>query len=349
MINHNLSQFVLHAFSVARHFCSFCSDITRAVAIGISRLGPGGGTASLVQQAKRIRDSSAVGRAIRSHKRNGPGHPVLIHYHIFKNAGTSFEWAVKRALHSGVRRVDQKQHDGFVSQGDLIKYIEENPNVKVISTHQAAPPAPDVSGRRVFSSILLRDPIARIRSIYEFERTQASDAPGSVAAKQMDFKSYVEWRLATTPRMFCNFQVHYFRRNIWRGHSEVSQTDFERAVNALDAVDIVGTVGRYNEWLVLAESVLSENFGKLRLTPSRHNQTEGKMFHSEAEVFAHLVAELGSDLAQYLVTQNQLDMRLYQVADALLTRRLAERDVIVELRDAYDGSQLPRADRSPSS
>ncbi|MBA3650753.1 MAG: hypothetical protein H0W66_04540, partial [Chthoniobacterales bacterium] len=137
-------------------------------------------------------------------KRAGFEKPLLIHYHIFKNAGTSFEWALRHGLGSGVHRLDMPRHDGFVSHNDIIRYVEGDANVKVLSSHQASPPAPRIEGRRVLTSILIRDPIARIRSIYEFERIQPSDAPGPVKAKAVDFRTYVEWRLTTTPRMLCN-------------------------------------------------------------------------------------------------------------------------------------------------
>src|SRR5207249_3356148 len=86
------------------------------------------------------------------------------------------------------------------------------PHVRAISSHQAAPPAPTIRGREVFTSILIRDPIARIRSIYEFERGQQISTPGALKAKELDFKGYVDWRLKTSPAMLCNFQVHFCSR-----------------------------------------------------------------------------------------------------------------------------------------
>lgn len=63
---------------------------------------------------------------------------------------------------------------------------------------------------------------------------------------------------------------------------------------------------------------------------------------SEAEILDHLVGDLGSDLAQQLLEQNELDMRLHQVADSLLSRRLAERSVSIKLRDAYGSERATR-------
>lgn len=125
--------------------------------------------------------------------------------------------------------------------------------------------------------------------------------------------------------MLCNFQVHFFRRDGSRTDSPVSLTDFKNAIEALDAIDIVGTVERYGEWLALARGVLSDSFGDLKLIPVRRNQATGPAIRFSAEILEDLVRSLGPDLAHRLLEQNALDTRLHQVADEPLTRRLAGR------------------------
>ena len=138
--------------------------------------------------------------------------PLLIHYHIFKNAGTSFTWALKHELGEGFRAFDTPSPKGFVSSRDLTALAHQHPDVFAISSHQAAPPAPKIRGREVLSSILIRDPIARIRSIHSFERRQQVATPGAIKAKELSFREYVEWRLETSPTSLCNFQVYYCTR-----------------------------------------------------------------------------------------------------------------------------------------
>jgi len=55
----------------------------------------------------------------------------------------------------------------------------------------------------------------------------------------------------------------------------------------------------------------------------------------ETTILEELVRDLGHKLADRLLQANQLDMLLHQVADAMLTRRLAERGVDSALRNAY--------------
>jgi hypothetical protein len=140
--------------------------------------------------------------------------------------------------------------------------------------------------------------------------------------------------LETCPTTFCNYQVHFCsgRKHIF---GECTQRDLEAAVIRLDAIDIVGTVARYAEWLALAQTVLGENAETLPLLQAHRNRSVSAGPQSEAEILARLIRDLGKELIGELLRRNELDMRLHQIADALLTRRLAERSLAIRLREAY--------------
>ena len=167
-------------------------------------------------------------------------HPLLIHYHIFKNAGSSFQWALEQALGRGYRSFDSSSPRGFVSRCDLIEFSKRYPGVCAISSHQAAPPAPRIRGREVLTSILIRDPIARVRSIYAFERSQQALTRGAIKAKELTFKEYVEWRLKTSPTMFCNYQVHFCTRSAANRVAAPDRAKLDEAIRHLDAISLVG-------------------------------------------------------------------------------------------------------------
>ncbi len=267
--------------------------------------------------------------------------PILIHYHIFKNAGTSFEWALEQAFGRGYRSFDSDSPRGYISHRDLVDFSKRHLGISAISSHQAAPPAPTIRGREVVTSILIRDPIARIRSIYSFERSQQASTPGAIKAKDLSFKEYVEWRLETSPAMLCNFQVHFCTRNVTNPAGFPNRERLDEAIRNLDTISIVGTVARYNDWIALAQNVLAASFPNLTLPSAHRNVTAGGSL-SEAVIFDQLKSELGDGTARYLLENNELDMCLHQVADALLTRRLAERGVELKLLRAYTDAQGDR-------
>lgn len=331
MLHHQLTHLINNAASVGRDGLVYCRALTRATLALFSRFDyPTDAFEEVVRQARvaRARERSQSRDLQRVT-------PLLIHYHIFKNAGTSFEWALQQAFGDSYQNFDTVYADGFISRHDLARYARQHPAVKAIASHQAAPPAPRMRRRHVIGSILIRDPIARIRSIYSFERTQPTTNPGSLRAKELDFKEYVRWRLAATPGMLCNFQVLFCTRNKPRNPPLPDRFDLEHAVSYLERLDIIGTVERYNEWLGLAQAVLGQYFPSVQLPCVHHNSSSKEGSWNEAKTLHHLIDELGQDLAAELLEKNELDMSLHQIADGLLTRRLAENAVTLKLRDAY--------------
>ena len=211
MLHAHFHQFVTHIAAASRHSLTIFKDATRALGIMLYQ-----------QESPRATFEAAFRRAWgdSGKRRHGTGLPrkrlpaILIHYHIFKNAGSSFEWALEKAFRAkNVLLLDKPSHDGYISARDITESVRKKPSIKVISTHQAAPPPPRIRDRKIVTSILIRDPIARIRSIYAFERSQKVDHVGTLKARELDFKGYVEWRLEASPRMFCNFQVHFCCRD----------------------------------------------------------------------------------------------------------------------------------------
>lgn len=274
--------------------------------------------------------------------------PLLIHYHIFKNAGTSFEWALEKAFGSGLATYDSPVPNGFVSAESIADFVADNPGIRAIASHQAAPPAPQVPEREVFTSILIRDPLARVRSIYAFERGQQAESPGAIKAKELDFKAYVDWRLDATPAIFCNYQVHFCTRTAQPSDGPAGQDELEKAIEHLDNLSIVGTVSRYNDWLSVAQKVLSRPFPEIALKPTRQNVTATTRA-SESEILDQLIDDLGESTAQHLIENNQLDMCLHQIADSILTRKMAEEGLELALARAYAQAQEHRRAKHPEA
>jgi hypothetical protein len=313
--------------------------------------------AHLYQYAKATIDFGLVRLQDRSYRFRHPksltarNAPLLIHYHIFKNAGTSFEWTLEQTFGKRVRRYDSPIAAEVLSPKDIANYVKKTPQAEVICSHQATLPPPRIRGREVISSVLIRDPIARIRSIYAFERRQEATSPGARKAKELDFKEYVEWRLDTSPSMLCNFQVHFCSRTKKPSSEDLDgETLLRKAIANLDQIDLVGTVARYNDWLALTQVVLSRKFRDISLTVTRQNVTDlNTEALSETSILDGLVRDLGETLADHLLRANELDMSLHQVADALLTRRLAEHGVDIALRNAYADARKRLSPKVPES
>jgi hypothetical protein len=342
MLHGHLPILISRLGAIVRHVAHLYHDASRMVELGFYTIQNG-------HRPKKLQ------RRWASRKQRRPAQPArscLIHYHIFKNAGSSFEWALKKVFGKAIHSYDPPATDAVFSTAQIARYVLGHPQARGVVTHQAVLPAPQLRGCRIISSILLRDPLARVRSIYVFERQQNAPSAGARRAKELDFKGYVEWRLSCSAGVFCNYQTFFCSRTLDSLPGEIiTEAHLELAIQNLDHVQIVGTVERYGQWLALSQSILEESFPNIRLVVARRNVTNQAAEITHASILGGLVRDLGPELAETLLRCNQFDMRLHQVADALLTRRLAERRVDVDLLNAYAAasrSLIPPVAQTPS-
>ena len=246
---------------------------------------------------------------------------ILIHHHIFKNAGTSFCYALKKYFQDQFLEYDLP-NSRIVTKKDLTSFIQDNPQALAISGHHICLNTPQLPNYQLISSILLRQPLARIKSIYKFEQQQQASTSGAIQAKKLNFKEYVLWRLDATPNMLGNYQTHYCSRSKPADiRKKPTEKELQIAIANLEKCAIVGTVERYEDFLQLTLDRLQEFFPNIYLGYIRLNKTSASPQNIE-EIKTNLVAELGESLVAELEAKNQLDQRLYQVADEILSNSL---------------------------
>jgi hypothetical protein len=166
---------------------------------------------------------------------------IILHYHLFKNAGTSVDAILKRNF-PGKWVTREFPIKGENNTALVEDWIRGTPEAVAYSSHTMMGPIPQVAGVRVISFMLLRDPIERIKSAYRFERTQQADTWGAKLAKEHDFEGYVRARLARPGDRQCrNFQT-YRLASLMPGEG----TELERAKRALGALSVVGRVEAFD-------------------------------------------------------------------------------------------------------
>ena len=120
---------------------------------------------------------------------------VLAHGHIFKNAGTTFDWSLARNFADGF--LDHRDDSSMRERGaaHLLDLLREKTGLRAVSSHCMCQPLPAVEDIRFEPVYLLRHPLERIASVYAFERQQVAETPGARAAREMNFRDYVAWRM----------------------------------------------------------------------------------------------------------------------------------------------------------
>lgn len=252
---------------------------------------------------------------------------LLIHHHIFKNAGTSLQYTLKQNFKQQYYDCELPR-SRMVTAEDLEEFIQDHPQALAISGHHICLPTPQGEDYRTLSIILLRKPLARVSSIYKFEHKQQADTEGAIKAKELSFKDYVRWRLDKTPTMLCNYQTHYCSRfNLKQTNQIPTAENLAIAIENLQDAAIVGTVEQYDETIVLANQVLGKDFPEINLEYTYLNVTGKKQVPTDTEVRQKLVIELGEEMVQELEERNKLDEKLWETGNQLLSHQIDQQVV----------------------
>jgi len=240
--------------------------------------------------------------------------PLLIHYHIYKNAGSSIDHILKASL--GERWIDFEGPDPerpLVPEA-LASFLSDKPDILAVSSHQLRPPYP--AGYDVFPICFLRHPLDRIRSIFEYQKRHRT-FPAELKGCD-DIRQFTEWILGHTPRTVGarNGQtIFYSRANFDMTAAALARDgacdeDFNTTFAFLKAVPVVGIVDRFNDSLELIKDACPAVF------PIAWNYTEENITSgcsgSLVSRLNELKIALGPDLYARLKAENEKDLRLFE-------------------------------------
>ncbi len=267
---------------------------------------PGDGASALALPDPPSRGLSPPAPAL--HRAPEPPRHLILHYHLFKNAGTSLDHALRG--HFGSAWMESEGGAQGWRGPQIAALIAAHPGLKVLSSHTALLPPPRMAGVVIHPLLFLRHPLDRVRSVYDFERKQATLTEGSLLARETDLAGYIRARLdKPSDRTIRDFQVH----RLARAFPPTEGSEAERARNALDVLPHVGLVEQYNESLQRFEAGLAEAFPGITLRPTQANRTQSPGMTLE-ERLAAMRAEIGSALYAQLEDANAQDLALHRVA-----------------------------------
>jgi hypothetical protein len=214
---------------------------------------------------------------------------IILHYHLFKNAGTSVD-AILKSNFPG--RWVTREFPGIGGNNTALveDWIRETPDAVAYSSHTMMGPLPQVEGVRIISCMLLRDPIERIKSAYRFERTQTADTWGAQLAKTHDFEGYVRARLAREGDRQCqNFQT-YRLASMMPG----AGPELERAIRALKALTVVSLVSNFAGAMEALSAVIASPFSGFTWK-TVHANSSSKHANDGQDALDALLAEVNTD------------------------------------------------------
>ena len=87
--------------------------------------------------------------------------PICLHFHIFKNAGTTIDWILKKNFGKQFVALDHKKPGEILSWKEVLSHIDGQKDVKAFSSHQIRFPLPQSDRYNFLPMIFIREPIDR--------------------------------------------------------------------------------------------------------------------------------------------------------------------------------------------
>ncbi len=247
---------------------------------------------------------------------------VIVHYHLFKNAGSSVETILKENFGAAWLSHDGPDPAGAVFSHELARLIGEHPDVSAVSSHQVRPPVPAIPGVEVLPVVFLRHPLDRVQSIYDFDRRRGPVTPAAELAAEHDFADYVDVLLDRPGILVRNFQVRVLT-DAWDYDRRLAARlplaqHLERALAFVDSLPAVGLVCQWDlSWSQLAPWI-QRSFPDFHVTTSAHFNADPHRPEGLPERLDRLRDRLGDARYQRLEDANTADFELYERARARL-------------------------------
>lgn len=241
---------------------------------------------------------------------------VLVHYHLFKNAGSSIDFILKTAFQDKWENYDPGDPPHLLSGDMLVEYLEKNEALEAISSHMLVPPVP-VSNIEIYPILFIREPITRVMSAYLFEwkKQKGLEEPSG------SLSEYIESKFAS-PRVSAieEFQCIRIGNDDSSRVKPVNQLTDEQILNnakkVLKDLPAFGLVDRFDESMEKFNTAYGSEFPELEFHNVERNTTQSTRLTVQ-ERFEKMEGEIGKELFDELILRNQLDIKLYQYACGL--------------------------------
>jgi Sulfotransferase family len=249
---------------------------------------------------------------------------VLVHYHIFKNGGTTIESILEREFPRGFATLHGESPAALLDAGDLASFLRNHPDVAAVSSHHLRYPKPAIRNTVVFDCCFLRHPLDRLESLYRYLRKIKSDDPLSCRAHRLSVKDFLRELVNESPHIVSNIQVTQlacasaFTR-------PANGEDLDQASTILREMAVPGLMDMYDESLAAAEYFLRPAFPALALEYIPQNISRPPQVgvsHPQSRE-TQLVGLWGAELYEDLARLNQLDLELFRRAENEIRRRIA--------------------------
>jgi len=246
--------------------------------------------------------------------------PVLLHYHILKNGGSSIIETLARSFWETFAAFDHPDLDAEITPRDLLSFLESNPRMQAFSSHQIFYPVPRAPGYLFFDICFLRDPIDRIRSIYDYFRAKPVEGETmSGLAYRRTLGEFTRRLVEEMPWTVNDVQVNLLASGLVHDQPRGTE-DLAVATARMLETSFLGVVDCFDKSLVAGQCGLSVLFPALNCVhaPVNASAPPGTTLAQRTEQFRKACDD---DVYTELLRLNAMDFELLRRARAEVRRR----------------------------
>lgn len=242
---------------------------------------------------------------------------IIIHYHIFKNAGSSVDYALEQSFGDTWTSFEGNHAHDILSGEKLRIFLDGRPELMAVSSHLARPPLPYENSLPI---VFLRHPILRAKSVYDFVKKDNTQPNHEVALN--GFSEYIRWALYKDTGggvVIKNYQVIHLSDASFRAKSILDATaqlsDLRQAQSLLFSWPVFGVVECYEKSIALFQKHYGSYIDGLQLSVAWLNKSDHNKYSPDISIEEKLEAvrmDLGDKLFNKLCLANNFDLVLYQ-------------------------------------
>ncbi|MGD0047122.1 MAG: hypothetical protein ABSE42_08885 [Bryobacteraceae bacterium] len=245
---------------------------------------------------------------------------VIVHYHIFKNGGSTIEHILEREFQGRFATVHGRGPDATLDTEHLVEFLGQHPGIAAVSSHHLRYPKPVSRQTVFFDCCFLRDPLARLCSTYNHFRRSAPDSLLAGWARSYGPREFAMRLIDEAPHLVSEVQVTLLA-NAGAFTRPPDEWDLERATAVLREMAFPGLVEMFDESLVVAEYFLRPAFPTLRLEYIPQNVSPAAR-RAPVESREYWEELWGKELYERLLRVNEMDTELVRRAKREIQRRL---------------------------
>lgn len=132
---------------------------------------------------------------------------VIVHYHIFKNAGSTIEHILEREFGGRFATVHGSDPDATLDAEELEEFLRQQPAIEAVSSHHLRYPKPVGRHAVYFDCCFLRDPIARLYSCYDHYRRGGVGSPYAGWAQSLSAREFALRLVDECPHLVSDVQT----------------------------------------------------------------------------------------------------------------------------------------------